>query len=64
MKLNWRNIVVNVAVTFCEGFAAAWLVTGNQLDKTALIGAVAAGVSAVWNSSLKPYLRSKKLLYS
>jgi hypothetical protein len=38
-------------VTFVEGFLAYWATTGNLTTKTALTGAVAAGVSAVYNLS-------------
>lgn len=58
-----KIILINVVVTFLEGFAAGWIVTGNQLDKTALIGAVAAGVSAVWNMVIKPTLKKNNVLY-
>lgn len=44
-----KDILVRACKTFVQAFLAAWLVTGNELSKTALVGAAAAGVSAVWN---------------
>lgn len=61
MTLN-KSVLVNVCVTFVEGFAAAWLTTGNALTKHALVGAGAAGISLVWNTAIKPYLRERKVL--
>lgn len=45
-----KNVVERAVKTFVQAFLAAWLITGNALNKTALVAAVAAGVSAVWNS--------------
>lgn len=64
MKLqSTKIIIINVVVTFLEGFGAAWLLTGNKLDQTALVGAGAAGLSAVWNLVVKPVLRERTSLY-
>lgn len=52
-----REILTNVVVTFVEGFLAAWALSGNDLSKNALVGAGAAGLSAVWNIVLKPRLK-------
>lgn len=65
MKLQSAKVItINVIVTFVEGFGAAWLLTGNQLDKASLVGAGASGISLAWNTVVKPLLKSKKLLYS
>lgn len=45
-----KDIVVRSAKTFIQAFVAAWLLTGNSLEKNALLGAGAAGVAAVWNA--------------
>lgn len=58
-----KIIVINVVVTFFQGALAAWAVTGNKLDKTALTGAAAAGASVVWNTVIKPFLKSRSILY-
>lgn len=64
MKLqSTKVIVINVLVTFVEGAAPAWALTGNQLTKAALGGAGAAGVSLAWNTVVKPWLKSKGILY-
>lgn len=57
---DYNQVVVNIVVTFVEGFLAAWLVTNHSVEKTALVGAAAAGASAVWNIVLKPFLASRK----
>lgn len=59
-----KVIAINVVVTFLEGAGAAWFVTGNQTRKEALVGAGAAGLSAVWNLIVKPFLKSKNILYN
>lgn len=58
-----KIILINVFVTFLEGFGAAWVVSGNASSKTALVGAFAGGISAVWNVCVKPYLKQKTSLY-
>lgn len=62
MKIDIKHTIVNVIVTFVEGFLAAWALGGNQVSKHALIGAGAAAVSLVWNTTLKPLLVSKEIL--
>lgn len=44
-----KKIVVRVVVTFVEGAVAYLAVNGYKLDKLALSGAVAAGLSALYN---------------
>ncbi len=44
-----KDVVIRSAKTFVQAFVAAWLLTGNSFEKNALLGAVAAGVAAVWN---------------
>lgn len=63
MKLaSIKTIVVNVVVTAVQGFLAAWAVTGNKTDKASLGAAVAAAASVVWNTAIKPALKSKGIL--
>ncbi len=59
-----KVIVINVLVTFAEGFLAAWALTGNDTSKHALVGAGAAAVSLVWNTLIKPLLKSRGILYN
>lgn len=58
-----RTILINVLVTFLEGFLAAWALTGQEVSKHALVGAGAAAVSLVWNTVVKPTLKAKTELY-
>lgn len=58
-----KVIIINVLITFVEGFAAAWLVMGNSLSKHALVGAAAAGASLAWNTAIKPLLKYNGILY-
>lgn len=44
-----NDVVVRALKTFVQAFLASWAVTGNSLEKHALVGACAAAVSAVWN---------------
>lgn len=45
------NIAERVAVTFVEGFMATWSLSNFAISKVTLYGAVAAGLSLVWNTS-------------
>ena len=47
--LAGNDIVVRAVKTFVQAFVAAWMVSGFVLDKSAVIAAAAAGISAVWN---------------
>lgn len=46
---NMKDVAIRAAKTFVQAFLAAWLLTGNDTSKNALIGAAAAGLSAVMN---------------
>jgi len=43
------DIVIRAAKTFVQAALAAWVVTNFSFEKTAVLAAVAAGISAVWN---------------
>lgn len=58
-NIKWKQAVLNILVTFVEGFLAAWLVTDHATSKVALIGAGAAGLSSAWNLVIKPLLKSQ-----
>ncbi len=62
LKFN-RTVVINILITFLEGFVAAWALTGNEVTKHALVGAGAAAISLVWNTVIKPYLKTNTALY-
>lgn len=59
IKDSARDIALRSLKTFAQGAAAAWLLTGNQLTKSALIGALAAGISAAMNLAIAGYRVSK-----
>jgi hypothetical protein len=46
---SMKDVIVRSLKTFLQAFVAAWLLTGNSLEKNALLGACAAGVAAVMN---------------
>lgn len=50
---HFKDIAERVLVTFLEGFAATWWLSSFALTKVALVGAVGAGLSAVYNLSKK-----------
>lgn len=54
-----KTVAVNAAVTFVQAFVAAWALTGYQLDKAAVGGAIGAGLSLVWNTIIKPFAIKK-----
>ena len=55
-KINWKDIGIRCLKTFLQGFLASLCVTSiNGIDalKSALIGAVAGGISALTNLIIK-----------
>lgn len=60
--IKLKQAGLNILVTFIEGFLAAWLITNHSTEKQALIGAGAAGLSAVWNLAIKPLLKQQGAL--
>jgi len=56
------NVVVNIVVTFFQAGIAVWTVSGFALDKLTIGAVVGAGVSAVWNIVIKPFLIKKGYL--
>ena len=46
-KSNFRDLVERAAWTFAQSALAVWAVIDFKLDKTVLIGAAAAGLSAL-----------------
>lgn len=53
MKQHIKDVLAKAVVTFLEGFGATWAITNFALNKVALVGAVAAGLSAVYNTMRK-----------
>ena len=69
-KIDWKAVIRRAGMTFVEGFTGSIIanLTVFQLileDKTGwemtaasvLVGAIAAGVSAVWNTVITPLLQ-------
>lgn len=61
MKLaSTKTIVTNVVVTFVQAAVAFLAVNGwDWTNKTVIAGAVGAGVSVVWNTIVKPFMKQK-----
>ena len=53
-----KQTLVNILVTYVEGFLAAWVVLDYSTETNALVGAAAAAGSAVWNTIIKPIFRT------
>jgi len=49
-----REKLTNIVVTFIEGFVASLVLFETELTQDVIVGAVMAGLSAVWNLILKP----------
>jgi hypothetical protein len=52
-----RTILVNIVVTFVQAGVAVWTLSNFALDKATIGGVIGAGLSAVWNTVLKPVLK-------
>lgn len=48
--------LINMVVTFFQGGFAVWAATGFSTDQLAIGAFVAAGLSALWNLIIKPFL--------
>lgn len=57
-----KIVIINALITFVEA-AAASLLVADGLDKAALVGAAGTALSVVWNTVVKPYLKSQEVLY-
>lgn len=57
-----KVVIINVVVTFVQA-AVASLLVADGLDKVALAGAAGAAASVVWNTVVKPWLKSQGYLY-
>lgn len=62
-KTDWKDVAIRAAKTFAQSFIGS-LVTlfangdapGSAMTKTAIISALAAAISAVWNGVINPAL--------
>lgn len=72
-KVNWRDVWVRAVKTFAQAAIAdltanLTILSGALGDSSALrtlaisvgVGALAAGISAVWNGVISPLLQAKK----
>lgn len=72
-KINWKDVGRRALKTFIQAMIAALVADGTMLTgslsnftaakhvlMTALVGAVAAGVSAVWNTVVSPILAEEE----
>ncbi len=50
-----KDIAVRALKTFVQGFIAGWSLTNFDMESGAVVGAIAAGVSAVMNISVELY---------
>lgn len=58
-----KVVVINALVTFVEA-AVGSLLVADGLDRAAIAGAVGIGLSVVWNTVVKPYMKSRGLVYN
>lgn len=58
-----KIVLTNAFVTFIQAASAFLAVNGWDLtNKTVIAGAVGAGLSVVYNTVIKPYLKEKGVL--
>lgn len=58
-----KVIAINVVVTFVETFIATLVLTDHPTSQAAILGAGGAAASVVWNTVIKPALKSQDVLY-
>lgn len=68
MKTNWKDVGIRALKTFIQSFVGAIITLlaaggepGSAFSKTAIISALAAAVSAVWNGVINPALESSNI---
>lgn len=52
-SLDWKDIIVRSVKTFVAAFVPTWALTNYSFEKGAIIGAGAAGVTALLNFVLE-----------
>lgn len=58
-----KVILTNVIVTFIETFVATLALSDAPINQASMIGAGGAAASVVWNTIIKPALKSRGILY-
>lgn len=68
MKTNWKDVGIRALKTFIQSFVGALITlfvagdgAGEAFTTTAVIAALAASVSAVWNGVINPALESSNI---
>ena len=64
---DWKDVAIRAAKTFAQSFLGALITLfatgaepGSAFSKTAIISALAAAISAVWNGVINPALSEPK----
>lgn len=64
---DWKDVGIRALKTFVQSFVGAIITLlaaggepGSAFSKTAIISALAAAVSAVWNGVINPWLSNKE----
>lgn len=60
MSILSNDTVKRAARTFVQAAVAQLAVTQDATQKAVVVSAVAAGISAVWNAFVAPWLESRK----
>jgi hypothetical protein len=53
-KAELNGVLIRLAITFVQGFVAAWALTNYQVNRGVVGGLIAGGLSAVYNTFVKP----------
>lgn len=57
-----KVVIINAVVTFVQA-AVASLLVADGINRASLAGAAGAALSVVWNTILKPYMKSQGFIY-
>ena len=52
----WGKVATNIVITFVQAGVAVWLASGLSTDNVTIGAVTGAGLSAVWNIIIKPFL--------
>lgn len=66
VKTDWKDVGIRALKTFVQSFVGAIITllaagTGNPFTQTAIIAALAAAASAVWNGVVNPALEASQI---
>lgn len=57
-NIDWRDIGIRSVKTFVAAFLSGWALTNYSWDKGAIVGAFAAGFTAILNLGLEVWKQS------